>query len=132
MLIELRLIMLVIIISLFVFFITMLRKKKMDLKYCLVWLIALFGIALFCAFPAWLDSLSDFLGIGVPVNTLFLVCIAFLTCICISLTIVVSRLTERLRKLTQNIAILEYENTKCENTSGVNAKEKKDTKAGTE
>jgi len=109
MLIELRVIMLVIIVALFIFFITMLRKKKLDLKYCLVWLIALFGIALFCVFPAWLDSLSDLLGIGVPVNTLFLVCIAFLTCICISLTIVVSRLSERLRKLTQNIAILECE-----------------------
>jgi len=104
--------MLVIIVALFIFFITMLRKKKLDLKYCLVWLIALFGIALFCAFPAWLDHLSYLLGIGVPVNTLFLVCIAFLTCICISLTIVVSRLSERLRKLTQNIAILECENAK--------------------
>jgi len=110
MLIELRLILLVIIVALFIFFISMLRKKKLDLKYCLVWLIALFGVALFCAFPAWLDSLSDLLGIGVPVNTLFLVCIAFLTFICISLTIVVSRLSERLRKLTQNIAILECEN----------------------
>ena len=112
MLIELRLIMLVIIIALFIFFITMLRKKKLDLKYCLVWLVALIGVALFCAFPTWLDSVSDLLGIGVPVNTLFLVCIAFLTCICISLTIVVSRLSERLRTLTQNIAILERESTK--------------------
>ena len=112
MLIELRLIMLVIIVALVIFFVTMLRKKKLDLKYCLVWLVALFGIALFCAFPGWLDSLSDLLGIGVPVNTLFLVCIAFLTCICISLTIVVSRLSERLRKLTQNIAIIECEKAK--------------------
>ena len=118
MLIELRLIMLVIVVVLVVFFITMLRKKKLDLKYCLVWLLALFGVALFCAFPAWLDSLSALLGIAVPVFTLFLVCIAFLTCICISLTIVVSRLSDRLRKLTQNIAILE-----CENVI-----EKKDTK----
>ena len=120
MLIELRLIMLVIIVALVIFFITMLRKKKMDLKYCLVWLIALFGVALFCAFPSWLDSLSALLGIAVPVFTLFMICIAFLTCICISLTIVVSRLSDRLRKLTQNIAILE-----CENK-----KEKKDTKTG--
>jgi hypothetical protein len=106
--------MLVIIVALFVFFITMLRKKKLDLKYCLVWLIALLGVALFCAFPTWLDSLSGLLGIAVPVFTLFLICIAFLTCICISLTIVVSRLSDRLRKLTQNIAILECENSKKE------------------
>ena len=109
MLIELRLIMLVIIVGLFIFFISMLRRNKLDLKYCLVWLFALTGIAVFCAFPGLLDDLSDLLGIGVPVNALFLVCIAFLACICISLTVVVSRLSARLRQLTQNIAIMEGE-----------------------
>jgi hypothetical protein len=49
---------------------------------------------------------------------LFIVCIAFLACICISLTIVVSRLSERLRKLTQNIAICEYENDSTRPTPG--------------
>jgi len=104
--------MLVIIVGLFVFFISMLRSKKLDLKYCLVWMFALAGIAVFCAFPVLLDNLSDLLGIGVPVNTLFLVCIAFLTCICISLTVIVSRLSYRLHKLTQNIAIMEKESGK--------------------
>jgi len=109
MLIELRISMLIIIVAFFVFFITMLRKQKLILKYCLVWIVALLGIAVFCIFPGLLDSLSAFLGIAVPVFTLFLICIAFLTCICISLTIVVSSLYDRLRKLTQNIAILECE-----------------------
>ena len=109
MLIELRIIMLIVILALFVFFISLLRKKKLDLKYCLVWIFALVGVAVFVAFPPLLDWLSDLLGIGIPVNTLFLVCIAFLTCICISLTIVVSRLSDRLRKLTQNIAIMGLE-----------------------
>ena len=107
--IELRIVMLVIIAVLFVFFISMLRKKKLELKYCLVWVFALLGIAVFCIFPSMLFNLSVFLGIRVPTNTLYLVCIAFLTCICISLTIAVSRLSERLRVLTQNIAITENE-----------------------
>jgi len=109
MLIELRVIMLVLIVALFFFFIGMLRKQKLDLKYCLVWIISLLGIAIFCIFPGLLDGLSDLLGIGIPVNTLFLICIAFLTFICISLTVVVSRLSARLRLLAQNIAIMESE-----------------------
>jgi len=108
-LLGLRIAMLTIIIALFVFFVILLRRKKLDLKYCLVWLFGLLGISVFCIFPGALDSLSALLGIGVPVNTLFLVCIAFLACICISLTIVVSRLSDRLRQLTQNIAIYEHE-----------------------
>ena len=109
MLIELRITMLVIIAALFVFIITLLRRQKLDLKYCIVWIIALLGIAVLCISPPLLDRLSVFFGIDVPVNTLFMVCIAFLACICISLTVVVSRLSDRLRKLTQNIAILEGE-----------------------
>jgi len=104
--------MLIIIIVLFVFIISMLRKKKLDLKYCLIWLFSLVGIAVFCIFPQIMYRLSDLLGIIEPVNTLFLVCIAFLACICISLTVVVSRLSDRLRKLTQNIAISEWETSK--------------------
>ena len=109
MLIELRLIMLVIIVILFIFFISMLRRRKLDMKYCLVWIFGLIGIAILCAFPGLLDSLSSVLGIATPVFTLFMICIAFLACISISLTIVVSRLSDRLRKLTQNIAIMGLE-----------------------
>jgi hypothetical protein len=112
-LVELRLIMLVIIIVLFIFFFSMLRRRKLDIKYCLVWLFGLLGIAVFCAFPRLLDILSNILGIHTPVFTLFMICIAFLSCISISLTIVVSRLSDRLHKLTQNIAIMEFENGKA-------------------
>ena len=114
MLIELRIVMSVILVVLFVFFINMLRKQKLNLKYCLVWLLGLMGLAVFCIFPGLMDILSDLLGIGTPTNTFFLICIAFLACICISLTIVVSRLSDRLRKLTQNIAIMESESLKVE------------------
>lgn len=109
MLIEIRVIMLVIIVALFVFIVSMLRSHKLDLKYCLVWIFALLGVAVFCIFPQLLDGLSALLGIATPVFTLFLICIAFLTCICISLTIVVSNLSDKMRKLTQNIAIFQNE-----------------------
>jgi len=109
MLIELRIIMLVVVVVMLVFFISMLRKQKLELKYCLLWIFSLIGVAVFAVFPQLLDMLSSLLGIATPVFTLFLICIAFLTCICIGLTIVVSRLTSRLDKLTQNIAIAECE-----------------------
>ena len=110
MLLELRIGMLVIIAALFMFFIYMLRSRKLDIKYCLIWIFALLGIAAFCAFPQLLSALSRMLGILTPVNMLFLICIAFLALICVSLTVTVSRLSERLKKLTQNVAIQEFEN----------------------
>ncbi|MDR2591011.1 MAG: DUF2304 domain-containing protein [Oscillospiraceae bacterium] len=106
---ELRMLMLAILAIMFVFFVILLRRQKLELKYCLVWLIAIVGVAVFCIFPTLLHNLSTLLGIDVPVNALFIVCIAFLTCICISLTLVVSSLSDKLRKLTQYIAINELE-----------------------
>ena len=130
MLIQLRVTMLVIIIALLIFFVSLLRKQKLDLKYCLVWIFALVGVAVLCIFPGLLDRLSVLFGIGIPVNTLFLVGIAFLACICISLTIVVSHLSDKLRKLTQNIAILEFESAKKDdskkNTGSMNDDAEKD------
>jgi len=108
--------MLVIIIIMMFFFISMLRKQKLELKYCLVWIFSLLGVAVFVAFPQLLDMLSELLGIATPVFTLFLICIAFLACICIGLTVVVSRLSSRLNKLTQNIAIAECELDQNNNT----------------
>ena len=109
MFLGIRLTMLVIIVALFIFFVSMLRRRKLDLKYSLVWLIGLFGIAIICVFPHLLEGFSTLIGIETPVNTLFLICIAFLACICISLTIVVSSLTDKLNKLVQRIAITECE-----------------------
>jgi len=109
MFLALRMSVLTALIAIFVFIIYMLRSQKLDLKYCLVWIIGLLGIAAICAFPQVLTGLSGLLGIETPVNALFLICIAFLACICISLTIAVSRLSSKLRQLTQNIAIKEFE-----------------------
>lgn len=109
MLLEVRLLMSIIIVILLFLIVTMLRKQRMELKYCLVWIFSLVGVAIFTVSPELLDRLSSLLGIATPVFTLFLICIAFLTCICISLTIVVSRLSARLRELVQNVAILENE-----------------------
>lgn len=104
----LRMVTLAIVAGAFVFFIYLLRKQKLELKYCLIWLFALVGIAVFCAFPILLEKLSHLLGIETPVNTLFVICIVFLACICISLTVVVSNLSNKMRELTQNIAIIEF------------------------
>lgn len=108
MFIGLRMVTLAIVAGAFVFFIFLLRKQRLELKYCLIWLVALLGIAVVCIFPTLLENLSHLFGIETPVNTLFLICIIFLACICISLTVVVSNISHKMRELTQNIAIIEY------------------------
>lgn len=109
---ELRMVTLAVVAGAYVFFMILLRRQKLELRYCLIWLIALLGVAVFCVFPSLLHSLSRLLGIETPVNALFLICIVFLTCICTSLTVVVSNLSHKIRELAQNIAIIEFKRDK--------------------
>ena len=111
MLLSLRISALVLIVILAIFFVLMLRKKKLDLKYCLVWLFGLFVLAIFCIFPGLLAMVTSVLGLTLSVNAFFLMCIVFLGCISISLTIVVSRLSSKLHILAQDMAILKNERT---------------------
>ena len=108
--IRLQVIMLAVIIILFIYMGNQLRRRNLNLKYSLVWLFCIAGVALFCIFPDLLSNVSVFLGIETPVYALFLICIVVLTLICISLTVAVSRLNDRLRTITQNIAIKDYLN----------------------
>jgi hypothetical protein len=109
---RLQLLLHTVIIALVVFFVYLLRKKKLDLKYSLVWIACLLVMAVLVIFPGALQSMAALLSIQTPMYTLFFVSIAVLGCICLSLTVVVSRLSDRLRTLTQNLAIKEKENEK--------------------
>jgi hypothetical protein len=105
--IKLQLFLIAFVVVLLALFVYMLIRRKLDVKYCLVWLFSIVVMLVFCIFPGLLDSLSALLGIATPMNALFFLCIVFLACVCISLTVVVSRLSARLRTLVQNLAVEE-------------------------
>jgi hypothetical protein len=109
---HLQILAIVAVLSLFAFFINLLQRRMMDFKYCIVWLFSLLGVLLFSIWPSLINRLANLLGIYDSVNALFLICIFFLVCICISLTVVVSLHSNRIRTLTQNLAIKEQENKK--------------------
>ena len=58
-------------------------------------------------FPEFFLQLSSAIGIVEPVNMIFLLQGAFLLCICISLSVIVSGLNRKLRALIQDHALLE-------------------------
>ena len=56
--------------------------------------------------PGILDFLTDLLGITLPINMLFFLGIAFILMIMFSQTIVISNLTRKTKRLTQEIGML--------------------------
>ncbi len=83
------------------------RKKSMRLKYALPWFGCLIVLLIVSAIPNGLVGLSNLLGIYSPVNMVFFLGFLFSLAIIFVLTLVVSRLAERIRKLTQAMALME-------------------------
>ena len=106
---RLQIIMIIASLLFLCYIILMLRNKKIELKYILVWLLT--GICLLAAaiFPDLIQLLSNLLNIVEPVNTLFLFIIFFMLLIIFTLTIALSRNANRVKTLTQEIGIIKLE-----------------------
>lgn len=100
----------VVVIMAIALLINMIRKNKLELKYCLLWFLLGIAILTFDCFPQLTVELASLLGIGQPVNLLFFAGFCFSLLIIFSLTAAVSRLSVKVKILTQEIALLEKQN----------------------
>ena len=91
----------------FVVVLGFLRKKKFYLKYSLLWLLAGIIMFLVVAFPNFIIWVTGKMGIKVASNGIFAICILLEIVIMISMTAALSDFANRIKILTQNIAILE-------------------------
>ena len=76
------------------------------MKYALIWFLVGVLLLIFDLAPGILDFLTDLLGITLPINMLFFLGIAFILMIMFSQTIVISNLTRKTKRLTQEIGML--------------------------
>ncbi len=87
--------------------VNMLRKRELELKYVLGWMGCDIILLIFAIFPQLMTGISDFLGIYSPVNMIFFLGFVFSLIIIFSLTVALSRVTARVRRLAQTVALLE-------------------------
>ncbi len=87
--------------------INMIRRKSLELKYALSWLFVLAAVAVFAAFPRTMVVMARFLGIDAPVNMIFFLGFCFSLVIIYTLTVSLSRMSTKLRRMTQIIALNE-------------------------
>ena len=84
-------------------------KKKLNLKYSIIWLLWALLTLIMAVFPETFYLLSDLLGIQMPVNTVFLIMIALLYVLNFYLFITISKQNEEIINLTYNTSILKKE-----------------------
>ena len=105
--VKIQIIIAVLIICALIVIIDMIRKKRLELSYALSWLLVGIGVLILDIFPQLIKTISEKIGIVSPVNMLFFFGFCFSLIIIFVLTIAVSKLSIKIKKLAQKIAIYE-------------------------
>lgn len=104
---NLRITLIIAVCCYFVLILLFLKKKSLELKYSLLWLLAGAVMGVFVLWPRLLVYLKKLLGIESTMNGLFVLCIGFIIIILMALTSIVSKQTMKIRGLIQENAMLE-------------------------
>ena len=85
----------------------MIHRRKLNLGYSLLWLALALLLMIAVVFPQTVYALSALIGVDLPINLLLTAFALFSLVMMFYLTCIVSRENEKLRTLTQQLALLE-------------------------
>ena len=105
--ISLRIFLSVAILVYFVILATLLKKRRLSLKYAIIWIICGVCMILFIVFPTVVFKASALVGISNPVNAIFFLAMVFTIILLLSITSIVSSLSEKNLRLTQALSLAE-------------------------
>lgn len=89
--------------------IRLLLRKKISARNSVAWLLSAAAILIVSANPGWFDRLAGLLGVSYPPSLLFLFSTLVLLVIVLYQSMQISVLNEKLRQLTQHVALLDPE-----------------------
>ncbi|MGH2849884.1 MAG: DUF2304 domain-containing protein [Solirubrobacteraceae bacterium] len=95
-------------IAVFVFLVVveLVRRRRLMERYALLWLAAALILLILAVWKGLLTTLSNRVGIHYPPSTLFAVGFGFAILLLLSLSVVISRLSEQNKRLAQHVALL--------------------------
>lgn len=93
----------------FIFVFYLLRRGVLREKYAVLWLFFSGAALFFAIFPGALDWLSSTIGVATPVNLLFFTTVVLLVLISVQLSYELSRHEMRIRRLAEEIALLQQQ-----------------------
>ncbi|MCM1257574.1 MAG: DUF2304 domain-containing protein [Roseburia sp.] len=104
---KLQIIVAVVLVIALAWIINMVRKELLDIRFALSWLSVGIIVLILDIFPSTMNWLVHLLGIELPVNMMFFFGFCFTLFLVFGLTTKVSRQAEQLKRLTQEVALLE-------------------------
>lgn len=106
---RLQLFLMVISLTFLIYIFSLVRKEKLELKYTLAWCLMGLVLVMIAVQPQIVEIIAELLGVGLPVNAVFLLGIFCILVILLTLTVAISRTSIRTKRLIQELAILKFE-----------------------
>lgn len=97
-------------ITVAIFILEMVRRRKLREEYSWLWFLTALGIVVLAVWYDFLVILSRMIGAVLPTTTMFILGLIFLLMIALHSSIKISSLTDKVNKLAQELAILKEEN----------------------
>jgi hypothetical protein len=94
-------------ITTFLVVMELIRRRRLREEYALLWVLTTVGMMLLATWYGLIEWISQLIGAVAITTTLFLFALIFLLLISVHFTTVLSRLTVQVRRLTQELAILQ-------------------------
>jgi hypothetical protein len=116
-------------IGVFVYFLlifSLLRRKTLSLRYTLLWIFGGIGMGILLIFPELLNWFIHLVGIQLASNGLFAIILFFILIILISITSIVSKQSDHIKRLVQDNALLEKRIRELEDVSRQEAAKQED------
>ncbi len=96
----------------FIVILELVRERKLREEYSWLWLLTSMGLIVLTVRYDILVWITHLIGAGLPTSTLFFFAIIFLMLVCIQFSIKISKLTNQVKDLAQEITILKSDSIK--------------------
>ena len=100
---------LIISVLVFIVVLDMVRRRRLREEYSVLWLATSVIMFVLVFRYEWLVALTNLIGAGLPTTTLFLFSIIFLMLLSVQFCIKISRLTNQVKNLSQENALIKKE-----------------------
>lgn len=85
------------------------NKRNLQMKYSLIWILASALLVAVAIAPEVVYKAAAYIGIETPSNFIFLICLAWMIGMNLMLSIIVSRQSEKIKKIIQVVSLDNYE-----------------------
>ncbi|MBE0598466.1 MAG: DUF2304 domain-containing protein [Desulfuromonadales bacterium] len=93
----------------FVVVVDLVRRRRLREEYSVLWLATSVIMFVLVIRYEWLVRLTNWIGAGLPTTTLFLFSIIFLLMLCVQFCIKLSKLSDQIKNLAQENALMRSE-----------------------